>query len=220
MGWASCRRPQSSVRCTLPPVSAHRQVKDAEKSTHRDPVTGLYNWNGLLARAGELIADATRSMRWTACVALGPKHGQTVRDAGPVPADSSDVALQLHRSDAESPKLLDRITAALAEATRDADSTGMLGANDFLVLAPGTDEEGAATLATRLVEALSDQAILKERRRSELQFSAGYFDALDGTGGSLRAKDLIGQTIEALRAAQAADPGSGGSTTILPFHRA
>ena len=127
-----------------------------------------------------------------------------------------------HRSlgDPESPRLLDRITAALLEATRASDSTGIMGTNDFVVLAPGTDEEGAEILATRLVEALGDRAILKERRRSELQFSAGYYAALDGTGGSLTAKDLIGRSIEALRAARAADPGSGESGTILPFHRA
>ena len=71
-----------------------------------------------------------------------------------------------------------------------------------------------------LVEALNDQAILKERRRSELQFSAGYYAALDDTGGSLTAKDLIGRSMEALRAARVGDPGSGGSGTILPFHSA
>jgi GGDEF domain-containing protein len=95
-----------------------------------------------------------------------------------------------------------------------------LGTNDFVVLAPGTDQEGAEILATRLLDALNDPAVLQERRRSNLQFSAGYFAALDVTGGSLRAKDLIGQTMEALRAAQAADPGSGGPGTILPFHSA
>ena len=52
-------------------LSARRQVEEAWDSTHKDPATGLYNWNGLLARAVELVADAQRSRRWTACVALG-----------------------------------------------------------------------------------------------------------------------------------------------------
>jgi len=198
-------------------LSARRQVEHALESTHKDPATGLYNWNGLLARAVELVADAQRSRRWTACVALGPREGQTVVSSEGLVEGSSDEVLRISLSDPGSPRLLDRIATALFEATRDSDSTGILDTNDFLVLAPGTDEEGAATLATRLVEALNDQAILKECRRSELQFSAGYYAALDGTGGSLTANDLIGRSMEALRAAQVADPESG---TILAFHPA
>ena len=201
-------------------LSARRQVEEARESTHKDPATGLYNWNGLFARAVELVSDAQRSRRWTACVALGPRVGQTVVSSEEFVEDSSDEVTHRSLGDPESPRLLDRITAALLEATRASDSTGILGTNDFVVLAPGTDEEGAEILATRLVKALNDRAVLRERRKSDLQFSAGYFAALDVTGGSLRAKDLIGQTLEALRAAQASDPQSGGSGTILPFHRA
>ena len=202
-------------------LSARRQVEEAWESTHKDPTTGLYKWNGLLARAVELVADAHRSRRWTACVALGLRKGQSVVSSEGVVGASSDEVPRISLSDPGSPRLLNRIAAALFEATRDSDSTGILGTDDFLVLAPGTDEEGAATLATRLVEVLNDRAILEERRRSELQFSAGYYAALDGTGGSLMAKDLIGRSMEALRAAQVGDPGSGpGSGTILPFHRA
>ena len=183
----------------------------------KDPATGLYNLNGLEARAVELVADAQRSRRWTACVALGLRKGQSVVSPEGVVEGSSDEVLQISPSDPGSPRLLNRIAATLFEVTRDSDSTGILGTNDFLILTPGTDEEGAAILATRLVEVLNDQAILVERRQSERQFSAGYYAALDGTGGSLRAKDLIGRSMEALRAAQVGDPGSG---TILPFHRA
>ena len=198
-------------------LSARRQVEHALESTHKDQVTGLYNWNGLLARAVELVADAQRSHRWTACVAVGPREGQTVATSEEFVEDSSHEVLRISLSDPGSPRLLDRSAATLLEVTRDSDSVGILGTDDFLVLAPGTGEEGAAVLATRLVEAMNDRAILSERRQSELQFSAGYYAALDGTGGSLTAKDLIGRTLEALRAAQATDPGS---TTILPVHPA
>ena len=201
-------------------LSARRQVQQAWESTHKDPATGLYNSNGLFARAVELVADAHRSRRWTACVAVGPNEGQTGVSSEESVEDISDEAPHVSVSDSESPRLLDRIAATLSEVTRDSDSTGILGTNDFVVLAPGTNEEGAATLATRLLQALNDPAVLRERRQPDLRFSAGYFAALDATGGSLTAKDLIGQTMEALRAAQAADPGSGGSGTILPFHRA
>ena len=198
-------------------LSARRRVEEALESTHKDSATGLYNWNGLLARAAELVADGRRNRRWTACVALGPREGQSVVSSEEFVEGSSDEAPAIPASGAESPPFLSWVAAALFEATRDSDSTAILGTNDFLVLAPGTDEEGAATLATRLVEALNHRAVLKERRPSELQFSAGYYSALDGTGGSLRAKDLIGRSMEALRAAQVGKPGS---RSILPFHRA
>ena len=198
-------------------LSARRQVEEALESTHKDPATGLYNWNGLLARAAELVADAQRSHRWTACVAVGPREGQSVVSPENFVEGSSDDVLKVSPRDPAVPPLLDRITTTLVEATRESDTTGILGTNDFLVLAPGTDEEGASIFATRLVAALNEQVVGIERWRPDLQFSAGYFAALDGTGGSLNAKDLMGQTMEALRAAQVADPGSG---TILPFHRA
>jgi CheY-like chemotaxis protein len=198
-------------------LTARRQAEEAWEYTHRDAATGLYNWKGLLARAEELIADAQRNTRWTACVALGPKKGQTIVASSGSVADSSDGVLELLRSDTESPKLLDRITAAFARETRDADATAILGADDLLVLAPGTDEAGAEILAKRLVVALNDPVVLRERPPSELEFSAGYYSALDETGGSLMAQDLLGRTMEALRTAQHAD---AGSMAVLPFHPA
>lgn len=195
-------------------LSARRQVEDAWEFTHKDPTTGLYNWTGLLARAVELIADAQRNERWTACVAVGPKDGQTVDTPKELSGDGSEKLFQLYQKDPEFPKLLDRITATLADTTRDADSIGLLGTNDFLVLAPGTDEKGAAILASRLVEALDDGARPTGPRRPSLEFSAGYYAALDGTGGSLMAEDLLARATDALRSAQAA---TNGSDSIPPF---
>lgn len=197
-------------------LGARRQAEEAWEFTHKDPATGLYNWNGLLTRAVELIADARRNARWTACIALGPKRGEPVGVPEGLVADSSDAVLSLFRGDIEPATILDRLTHALREGTRDADSRGILGSNDFLVLAPGTDEEGAAILAGRLVEALNDQALFG-KRQPEGEWSAGYYAAQDETGGSLVAEDLLGRTMEALRTAQHATNGTGA---VLPFHPA
>ena len=189
-------------------LSARRQVEDAWEFTHKDPTTGLYNWAGLLTRAVELIADAHRNERWTACVAVGPKNGQTVVTSKESSGDGSEKLFQLYQKDPEFPELLDRITATLADTTREADSIGILGTNDFLVLAPGTDEKGAAIMASRLVEALDDSARPTGPRRPSLEFSAGYYAAVDGTGGSLMAEDLLARATDALRSAQGATNGS------------
>ncbi len=127
------------------------------------------------------------------------------------------MVLRLHRSEAESSEPpLERITAALAETTRDADSTGMLGANDFLILAPGTDDEGAAALAKRLLEALNDRTTIKNHPPSRIEFSAGYYAGLNKKGGSLMAEELLERPMEALRTAQRANAAG----VVLPFHPA
>jgi PleD family two-component response regulator len=199
-------------------LSARRHAEQAWEFTHQDPATGLYNWNGLVARAMELIADARRSKRWTACVAVGPAHVESSDDVGESPRDPSHEPAPDAASDMELAKRFDRLAAALHETTRDSDSAGILGTNDFLVLAPGTDEEGAAILARRLVEAINAGTSLTEDGGSSgLKFSAGYYSARDRTGGGLVAEDLLGRTMEALRAAQR---GEKESRVVLPFHSA
>jgi PleD family two-component response regulator len=191
-------------------LSARRQVEAAWESTHSDPATGFYNWKGLLVRAVEMISDAQRSGRWTGCVALGLREGQDLASA----EESAGGSSRLRGRDPGRSELFNRITATIAEATRDSDPTALLGTNEFIVLAPGTDKEGTALLARRLVETLNDRAIPKEGPRTELEFSAGYYATVDEKGGSLMAQELLGRTVEALRVAQKADVGS---SAILPF---
>jgi len=175
-------------------LGAHRQVESAWEATHSDPATGLYNWNGLLARAVELVADAHRCGRWTGCVAVGPR-----------------------KDDPGRAEMFGRISMTLAEATRDSDPTGVLGADDFLVLAPGTDVAGAAILAKRLVDILNQRATPKGHPQPDLEFGAGYYAALDEKGGSVLGQDLLLRTVEALHTVRKAEPGS---PAILPFHLA
>jgi PleD family two-component response regulator len=203
-------------------LSARRQAEDAWEFTHMDPATGLYNWNGLLARAVELLAEAKRTSRWTACVAIGPMEGHPVETAPEGLTVNSDTpvedVLRLYGAETEEPRVFDKITGALASATRDSDSTGILGSNDFLVLAPGTDEAGAAILANRLISAVNQRVGQKDGGdQPDLEFSAGFYAATDGTGGALMAQDLLGRSMEALRTAQGA---AAGSATIVPFRRA
>jgi GGDEF domain-containing protein len=106
--------------------------------------------------------------------------------------------------------------AAVVETTRVSDATGILGTNDFLVLAPGTDEKGAETIARRLLEVLHDGDDLGVAR-SGMEFSAGYYAAQDGTGGSMAVEDLLGRPMEALRQAQSED---AGLRAVLRFHPA
>ena len=84
-------------------LSARRQVEHALESTHKDQATGLYNWKGLFTRAIELVADAQRSRRWTACVAVGPREGQSVVSSEEFVERSSDEGLKISPRDPTSP---------------------------------------------------------------------------------------------------------------------
>lgn len=181
-------------------LEARREIQVAVESTHRDSTTGLYNRNGLLARAAELIAEGQRCARWAACVAVGPKQGPT---AGSSTASVKDPT-RLHGSE-DPPMPFGRITATLAEATRGSDSTGVLGANDFFILAPGTDEEAAAVFAQRLAKALNAPGSPGGYPKNEVEFTAGYYAFLGERGGSLSAQDVLGRTSDALRSAQHAE---------------
>ncbi len=108
-----------------------------------DPATGFYNVRGVLQRAKEISADAQRFGRPVTCVAFGPQHAVDAPDQ-PTP----ELAEELSRP----------IADALRSVTRICDTVGMLGPGEFVVVAPGTDEEGAVRLADRVLEALEASA--------------------------------------------------------------
>lgn len=106
----------------LPQVGQAQGLVDAE--------TGLYNVQGLARRADELGALAMRSHGSLACVVLAPE------------------------ADADTPPhvLVACCARAIKTGTRHSDVAGRVGTTEFAVLAPGTDEKGAARLAQRLAE--------------------------------------------------------------------
>lgn len=198
---------------------AQKHSEDAWEMTHKDPGTGFYNLNGLLTRAGEMVADAQRNARWVACVALGPRQGEDAT-GDPATAAPPEIVIagehrEKFRTESPGPQLVDRIALTLGAATRTSDSKGHVGSTDFLILAPGTDEQGAELMANRLVGALNERVLPVKRRKVELEFSAGYYAAYDRAGGQLVAQDLLGRTTQALRSAQ-----GSGAKPVLSFHLA
>ena len=104
-----------------------------------DPATGFYNVRGILQRVKEITADAGRHDRALTCVAFGSRPSA---DGTMIPSP------ELERTMSEP------VAAALREATRLSDTIGRLGPGEFVVIAPGTDQEGAIRLADRVLEAL------------------------------------------------------------------
>jgi PleD family two-component response regulator len=152
-----------------------------------DPGTGLYNPRGLLRRAREIGADAVRFDRPLTCIAFGP------RASG---AKSPD-----HESDTEA--MVAHVAAALRAVTRLSDTIGRLGAGEFIVMAPGTDGEGAVRLADRVLEAVEHMA--GEPGAMDVDDVWGVRAGYCAVGGNepLSPEDLLLRATTALRQAQA-----------------
>ena len=154
-----------------------------------DPVTGFYNVRGTLQRAKEISADADRFERPVTCVAFGR---QGVEGEAPSSDDERGRA----------------IAEALRRVTRICDTIGTLGPGEFVVIAPGTSEDGALRLADRVL----DEITSAERAEgfgvgdgASTQIRAGlYANPIDEP---ISPEDLLLRATMALRRAQT-DEGS------------
>ncbi len=140
----------------------------------------LYSRNGLLRRAVELYSDARRSGRSLACVAFGAAQG--------------------------TPQAIERIANALRRAGRKADAIGLIGEDEFAILAPGTDVAGAQTLSERLVDLLESTS---KNGGSEVRAAAGYCAMSDiASTEGLDPLEILERATTALEAARL-NPGQG-----------
>ncbi len=109
-----------------------------------DLSTGLYNVRGVLRRAREMGSDSVRFGRTLACIAVGPAWpGQDVpSEEGTRPSQS----LQ---------DLIPGAANAVRAAVRESDAVGQMGPSEFVIVASGLDQAGAARLADRILHNLA-----------------------------------------------------------------
>ena len=174
-----------------------RSKQEADRTREEgltDPGTGFYNVRGILRRAKEIGADAVRSERPMACIALGPHLlGVDEQDQ----AASEQFVAEITR----------RVADALRSVTRISDTIGRLGPGEFVIVAPGTDESGALRLADRIMEAAEKGAHeqgIDPTRLEELKNLRAGFCAVRGSE-PLTAEDMLLKATMALRRAQADD---------------
>lgn len=158
-----------------------------------DPNTGFYNVRGILRRTKEISADAHRHQRPLTCIAFGP-----------TPIDTPQ--LEAEDSDSVAEAMSKPVATALRDVTRISDTLGRLGPGEFVVVAPGTDQDGAVRLADRVLEALradSSRHGFGITAEALGQLRAGFYsiDAEDETS----AEDILLRATMALRRAQAED---------------
>src|SRR5881628_1752589 len=132
-----CIAPPHDAEEILLKIGAYVHAKlDADRARAGgllDPVTGLYNRQGLARRARELGSQAFREHSALACVVLALDFALT---------DLPDAPAVAHGAQ------------ALKTAARVSDVIGRLSPAEFAVLAPGTDASGARRLAERLAVSL------------------------------------------------------------------
>ena len=130
-------------------VPAKLDADQARSQGLIDEATGVYNVRGLVRRAEELAASASRRHVAMGCVVLAPQIEPT---NGTESGGEAAAAAHAHLS----PPLwvLRNIAAALRSSTRHSDAIGLLETNAFAVVALDTNALQARHLAERLGAAI------------------------------------------------------------------
>jgi PleD family two-component response regulator len=158
---------------------AKQEADRARDASLVDHLTGTYNFDGLSRRVREIAAESRRYERPLACIVLGEPLEQD-------PARNMPSENDVDR----------RVVEALQEVCRVSDAVGRVRDREFIVVAPSTDDDGAAVLARRILDAL-DEAV------SESQIRAGVYSVKRSSKEPFDLTDLLGPATAALRKAQA-----------------
>lgn len=193
--------PQEILARLEPYLRAKRAADAAFEDADVDPLTGCYNARGLLRRLKEIAADAQRTHRPVACIAIGlsgeeeslPSPG---RRAGDPPRGA----------DAEMTRI---ISDLLLTTKRTADAVARTGETDFVILAPGTDRDGADRIVERLIERLNGAA-------SRVSLRAGASVASGMDSDTPNPEELLRRATSALRDAQGRNRVAAARTPVTP----
>ena len=190
-------------------VAAKRDADLAMEMSYVDPVTGFYNVQGLIRRVTEMSGDTTRSQRPLACVILGP----STWEVGVTEAPDLGTAGPMPTAD---PQLTRDLGHTILSVTRLSDAVGRVGENDFVIMAPGTDQDGAVQLAERVMEAVDRAADHHESLR-DVDIKAGFYVVSGSEPETLIPEELLRRATAALRGAQWDNGSANGSSRIRPF---
>jgi len=197
--WAVLEPPldaQELLSLLSPFIAAKRDADAARESSYVDPLTGFYNVQGLIRRVTEMSGDTTRSRRPLACVALGSSTGGS---------DSRSSAARDSLSPTEEQVVDPKVTRSLGNmilsVTRLSDAVGRVGDNDFVIMAPGTDDEGAIRLAERVMEAV-DRAAAEDEDFLNVDLKAGFYVVSGSEPETLIPEEFLRRATMALRSAQ------------------
>lgn len=191
--WDVLQPPFDSVELTLRIRTWLRAKRDSDMARERglvDERTGVYNFNGVLRRVDEILAEAGRHERHVSCLVIGPAASQ------------QEESSQAPSTEVEGGVLLQVLSEAVTRSCRLSDAVGRIGGTEFVVVAPATDREGAARLAERIL----DSARQTDPERSTLR--AGIYSVKRTPRDPSGSVDVLSRATNALRRAQARNGGS------------
>jgi diguanylate cyclase (GGDEF)-like protein len=179
-----------------PYLKAKRDTDQALEAADLDTLTGCYNSRGLMRRLSEIFAETRRTKRPVACLVVGSPHGDDEDEAGPDEGIARGENLRW-------------ISDTLRAVTRASDAVARMGPNDFVILAPGTDQDGAARLIERLIERAELQNLSDGGHRAGLRvgFASVSGDELDAPAPD----ELLRRAANSLRDAQRAHRSENGN---------
>jgi len=160
-------------------ASAKKEADRAVEQSLVDFQTGAYNFDGMNRRVREIVAESRRYERPMACIVLGEPL-----------VDGNGGHHKLHENDVDR-----RVVSTLQHVCRVSDAVGRVRDREFLVVAPSTDDAGAAVLAKRILDALDTEA-------ADIPIRAGVYSIKRSPREPLDLTDLLGPATAALRKAQ------------------
>ena len=125
-------------------LSVGRLVMRIRELAERDPLTGCLNRRAFEARMAAELERCQRSGDPVACITFDLDHFKRVNDE--------------HGHDAGDAALVHAVEVARAQ-TRPFDALGRYGGEEFVVLMPGANEDGARDAARRIRAALADRPL-------------------------------------------------------------
>jgi len=152
-------------------LAAKQEADQLREAALIDAGTGLYTVRGLAVRVREIGSEVARHGRPLACIALSV----AVPPSEPAGGDEPTTLRELLRAHG-----------------RASDAIAQLGGQEYLVVAPGTEQEGALNLVRRLEDALRHEG------KAE-QLVAGYSVVTDLRAASLEPAAVLDRATAALR---------------------
>ncbi|MFN2466675.1 MAG: diguanylate cyclase [Gaiellaceae bacterium] len=137
---ADRERVSDSVATSAPMLANLRNLELAETRAETDALTGLPNSRALRDTLKRMVAQAGRTLLPLSVILLDLDHFKTINDT---------------HGHERGDDVLAAVGSALAGGVRESDFAGRYGGEEFLVICPDTDREGALVLAEKLRLAVS-----------------------------------------------------------------
>ena len=190
--WDYCTQPIDGELLLLKLATflrAKHEVDHVTSESFIDEPTGLYTLRGLERRAQEIGAQASRKPQAVACIAFAP-----VQDERP---EAGRYATP------EAPAIVERVASTCRAHGRASDVFARMGTTEFAVLAPATDDRGAARLLARLQSALTDSPEADQAKRPAVRLVAGVASVADFSTSNVDVMAMLVRATDELRRVRA-----------------